>query len=559
MPPPEPAPETAAPRYSWIARALLTSAVALLMLGMLLPGMTLKSLRADIAPLSRVLSWLDHLAPNLDLVHLLLFAWITLCVRWVFPRLRAWQVALLALALAAASEVLQLMAPGRGPGLYDIGQDLLGVTLGLVIGWLLRAMRRPALASALRQGSGWLLLAGLLALPWMRWEVYSLFRQELLAADLLLAGALGLRLLALAAGDALHPSRFHAWLAAYVALMALAVLVQVTSVSFYLSFGKWIGVLYLALLAVLAHDLARNDSFRRRMVMTWLLATAVVSALVLVAAAGFWLSPSLREAVEPLMSRYGSLPVGNYPRVLATFANPNMLCSYLTVGLALTLAARTLGWLSPRVGAALAGLVTLAAVFTVSPGWGGIALVWTIWAWTVQRVERPRLAAAMLAGGLAFAALMLLACAVDPMDPFGEPSVRWRIWQAALQTVLANPWLGVGVGRAVVEVFHLAPDGGLQQLSDAHNIWLNVAGQAGVFAALALAGLLVHLAWKPAAPVADDASRTLRFALVLALVGAWGFQGLTSSLEDARHLWLMLGLLAACVPAVVSARAGTPS
>jgi O-antigen ligase len=251
--------------------------------------------------------------------------------------------------------------------------------------------------------------------------------------------------------------------------------------------------------------------------------------------------------LEPLSSGHGSLPVGHDPRVMASFANPDLLCSYLVVGLALTLAAWKVGWLSPRRGAVLAGAVTLAAVFTFSPGWAGIALVWSLWAWTHWRMRRPRLAIAALAIGVGFAALMLLACAVTPLDPYGEPGLRWRVWHAALQTVLANPWIGVGVGQAVVEVIHIPPDGVPQRLLDAHNIWLNVAGQAGVFAALALAGLLSSLAWKPAAP-GPGPSHTLRFALVLALLGAWGFQGLTSSLEDARHLWLMLGLLAACRP-----------
>lgn len=548
---------TATPRVRWLLLALLVGGVALLLLGMMLPGSALKSIRAEVQPLSRLLSWLDHLAPRLDLVHVLLFAWITLCLRWLMPRLRAWQVALLALALAAGSEVLQLLAPGRRPGLSDIGHDLLGVSLGLVVGWLIRAIRRPALAAALRRGAFLLLLGGVLALPWMRWLAGSLFGHDLMVADVLFAAAVGLRLLGFAAGDALRPARFHAWLAAYVALMALAVLATITVPSFYVSAGKWVGVLYLALLACLMHDLADSDAARRRLVLAWLAATAVVAVLALVAAAGFFISPSTREVVGPLLSKYGSLPVGHYPRVLATFANANMLCSYLVVGLCLALAARTLGWLSPRLGAVLAGGVTLASVFTWSPGLAAITLVWSLWLWWLLRRRRPTLAAGALAAGLAGAALMLLACAVDPMDPFGAAGVRLRIWQAALQTVMTHPWLGVGVGQAVVEVFHLAPDGGMQRLSDAHNVWLSVAGQAGVFAAMALAGLLVQLAWKPLAPGAES-SDTLRLGLALALVAAWGFQGLTSSLEDARHLWLMLGLLAACAPPSVS-RTSAPS
>ena len=547
----------AAPRVRGLLLALLGSGVGGLLFGMMLPASTMTAWSAAIGPLSRSLGWLENFAPPLDLVHVLLFAWITLCLRWVFPRLRAWQVALVALALAAGSEILQLMAPGRGPGLFDVGQDLLGISLGLVIGWLLRAMRRPALARALRSVAGYLLLAGALALPWMRWHAGSLLAHDLLVADLLLAAALGLRLLGVAAGDSLRLTRLHAWLALYVGLMALAVLAQVTSLQFYSGAAKWIGVLYLALLAMLVHDLARTKEYLRRLAMTWLAATAAVSALVLLAAAGFWLSPSLRAAVEPLLFHDGFLPVGNTPRVMASFANPDMLCSYLIVGLALTLAARSLGWLSPRLGTALAGIVTLAAVFTFSPGWAGIAVVWSLWAWRVLRVGRPGLAAAALTAGLAAAALVLVACVVNSVDLFGAPGLRWGIWEAALQTVLAHPWLGVGVGQAVVEVFHLAPNGGLQKLTDAHNIWLNVAGQAGVLAAFALAGLLAHLARKPVVPRQEPVA-TLRFALVLVVIGAWIFAGLTSSLEDARHAWLLLGLLATCRSALVQESAASP-
>jgi hypothetical protein len=37
----------------------------------------------------------------------------------------------------------------------------------------------------------------------------------------------------------------------------------------------------------------------------------------------------------------------------------------------------------------------------------------------------------------------------------------------------------------------------------------------------------------------------------LALALTVGCQGLTASLEDARHLWVLMGLLAAVAPAVV--------
>ncbi len=554
----------------------LVLVLAVLAAAALLTADALAELRLQHAWFSNAINRVEALWPGVDSTHVLLFFCVGVALVLALPRRPPLAALAQAMAgvvlLAALSELVQFWTPGRTPLWSDFRDDLLGGGAGVLLGVLLAKLweglqsRSAILWEGLqsrspqffRHSAGWLLLAGVLALPWMRWQAGSVFGHELLVADVLLAGALGLRLLGMAAGDALRFTRFHAWLAAYVALMALAVL---TSPQVYASAGKWVGVLYLALLAGLVHDLADTELFRRRLVLVWLAATAVVVGLVLVAAAGFWLSPSLRAAVEPLLARYGSLPVGNYPRVVATFANPNMLCDYLIAGLALTLAARRLQWLPPRWGSALAGAITLAAVFTVSPGLAGIAAIWALWLgcqpplcqgpvwegklWEGLQSRFPHSATAALITGLAFIALMLLATAINPADPFAQPSVRGKIWQAALQTAAAHPWLGVGLGLPVVEVFHLAPDGGMQRLTDAHNIWLNVTCQAGVFAAVALAGLLLHLAWKPTAP---GPAATLRFALVLALVASWGVHGLTGSFEDARHAWLVLGLVAACAP-----------
>jgi hypothetical protein len=61
--------------------------------------------------------------------------------------------------------------------------------------------------------------------------------------------------------------------------------------------------------------------------------------------------------------------------------------------------------------------------------------------------------------------------------------------------------------------------------------------------------LLLRHVWRGTAPLrllADDRN-ALRLALGIAFLGAFAYQGLGGSFEDARHLWLLLGLfLAAC-------------
>ncbi len=128
----------AAPLMRWIAAGMLVLGIAVLLLAVMLPSYTLSWLRADYRWLGRPLNWIEGLPVPLDTVHVLLFAWVTLCVRWLFPRLRWWQVGLWMLALAVGTELLQFLAPGREPKLADIVDDLAGVALGLLMAWLLK-------------------------------------------------------------------------------------------------------------------------------------------------------------------------------------------------------------------------------------------------------------------------------------------------------------------------------------------------------------------------------------------------------------------------------------
>ena len=88
------------------------------------------------------------------------------------------------------------------------------------------------------------------------------------------------------------------------------------------------------------------------------------------------------------------------------------------------------------------------------------------------------------------------------------------------------------------------PSGNLQLLTDAHNSYLNIAVQCGL---LGLIGLLAvtFAAWKTAAPFRAGAGHAATAGLGIAFFGAFAYQGLGGSFEDARHLWLLFGLLVA--------------
>ena len=528
-----------------MACVMLALSVIVVIIAVALPTDTLAWLRSEYWFFGRPLNWLEMSSPRIDLTHVILFAWVTLLLACLWPRAPLWRIGLPILALAVGSESLQFSVPGRSPLVSDLYDDLLGVAFGLALAaplFALRSIPREATGRACMQAARWLALAGVLALPFVRWQATSLFGYPVQVADVFLAGAVLAFALGLASGVRIRLTAFHGWLSLYVVAMALACLVSPQP---WASAGKWVGVVYLAALAVLVHSLA-DVEFARRLVLSWLGASWIVAILGCIAVVGFYLSAPAREMVAPLLSRYGSLPPGNYPRVIATFANPNMLCNYLNVSLVFALAGARLGWIKPVAALMLVMMLLVTALATISPGLGGIALSLGLWVWMSQREARPTLAGVALIAGVGTAALVWLGLVlVNPARPFEELSVRLRIWQSALDTVLRHPLRGVGLGEPVADVYFMAPSGEAQWLSDAHNTWLSIAGQAGVPAALALLGLSAYLLRNAkSASKAAEPFATLAAACALGFVSAFLYQGLGGSFEDARHLWLLIGLLA---------------
>lgn len=117
------------------------------------------------------------------------------------------------------------------------------------------------------------------------------------------------------------------------------------------------------------------------------------------------------------------------------------------------------------------------------------------------------------------------------------------VWQSSLQTWKENPIVGKGVGLDVANVKYLSPSGGLQTLGDAHQMWLNVAGQTGVIGFLALCWLCVFLIRRANVFSFANSKPVLQTALGIAFISAFLYQGLTGSYEDARHVWVLIGLL----------------
>lgn len=116
---------------------LLGLSVLAVFVVMALPSQTLAWLRREFWMLSRALSWLDRRAEGIDFDHVVMFVALGFFWKLLAPTVRWWRIALMMLALAVATELMQYVVPGREPKFGDIRDDLLGAAIGWCLGWFL--------------------------------------------------------------------------------------------------------------------------------------------------------------------------------------------------------------------------------------------------------------------------------------------------------------------------------------------------------------------------------------------------------------------------------------
>lgn len=342
----------------------------------------------------------------------------------------------------------------------------------------------------------------------------------------------------------------YKYLIAFVVALAAS---AVFSVRYEVSVIKLSGIVYLVGLTVIAVNVVTTERILKQTVIVWVAASSIVCTIGVITIMLFYFDRS-SSWHSLFLHHYGSLPVGNYPRIQSTFLYPAMLCNYLTVGFALTLAAGKVGWLGLKTWITIALLHCLCAAFTITPGLGGFffALVVGVSAISARSI-RPSIGAGLTASA---ASVLVSAISLWPIQtsPYVfsfheirfDPTQRLLAWQGALETFLAFPILGKGIGLGVASVQFLAPSGQMQLLTDAHNVWLSVAGQAGIIGVVSLLILTIAIikrsrSAKPSSPTLA----TIRYALLIAFVSTFLIQGLIGSFEDARHLWVLIGLIIA--------------
>jgi O-antigen ligase len=320
---------------------------------------------------------------------------------------------------------------------------------------------------------------------------------------------------------------------------------------------KLFGESYLLGLAVLTFNLVETERQVKQTIKIWLAGTFFACAVGVYSLILFYLQPG-----NPLLNyttyHYGAVPVGNYPRLSSMFVSASMFCNYLNVGFLLLLIARKIDFINKHAAFILLTVVSICAVFTISAGLGGFALASGLWLYFLFGEKHKRLAALSLIGGITVSALFFMMnfvalqkhatarflIKIPIFDLELQPSPRVLIWQESLQTFSQNFFSGVGLGEDVCRVSFQNTEGTTSVLTDAHNYLLNVAAQNGIAGLIAIVVLTIFIIRRafPAQSVKSSSS-TILIGLTMAFFCSFFYQGLTGSFEEARHLWVLIGLI----------------
>lgn len=278
-------------------------------------------------------------------------------------------------------------------------------------------------------------------------------------------------------------------------------------------------LLYLVGIALVVRTYATNPA-RRLQLCRLLFISAVLAALSGLAGGLSFYCGLSDHLSNPLLSKYGSMPVGPYPRVNGLFANANMLCNFLLMGV--FFAWEMDSTQKSRTPALLVLLVC--ALFTFSPGLGAIA-----WGWGYrERGWRKRFGY--------FVALLIVLINLFSFtaltDGSVKPSTRVLCWGATLESWSQRPLLGQGVDRDLVRILDVTPSQ-TQVQTDPHNSVLSVLGHSGLIGLVSF--LLLTL------PILRGRYTPLKGMFFAGMF----LQGLFGSFEECRHLWVLIGALLA--------------
>lgn len=352
--------------------------------------------------------------------------------------------------------------------------------------------------------------------------------------------------------------RSYWYFAAYFAAVTIS---TVFSVSPRANGVKLFGEAYLIGLAVLTLTLVDTGPRLKQVVIAWLIASMATIAVAMFAIGLYYISPG-HWLLEYITYPFGSVPVLDFPRVSSTFVSASLFCDYLNVGVIFVFVAKENEWIGQKTFWVVLALMVLAALSTLSIGIGGVMLGVGICYWVTNRAKHPRAATLSLAAGIVIAAAAYASSffafqyhATTPYAisvPFTHrtlyPSARLMVWTESIKTFATYPVTGKGLDQTACAVTFQNSDGTNSLLTDAHNIYLSVAAQDGTLGLIAILGLSIYIL-RRGFSATDVTTRLFTAAFCTAFV----YQGLTGAYEEARHLWVLIGI----VIAVSRSRGGT--
>ena len=113
-----------------LKRALLIAALVLVLVSVLLPAEWIGLLRHRWWWFTYPLDRIERMQSAVNLVHAILFLLLGVAMRTALPRWRLGRVALVMLVVGVATELVQVLIPGRHPRLADVVVDVVAGVLG---------------------------------------------------------------------------------------------------------------------------------------------------------------------------------------------------------------------------------------------------------------------------------------------------------------------------------------------------------------------------------------------------------------------------------------------
>lgn len=246
-----------------------------------------------------------------------------------------------------------------------------------------------------------------------------------------------------------------------------------------------------------------------------------------------------------------------YPgRVFSSLGNPNILGGYLAMVFPLTLAQ----WRDAKVrrrrhAYAVLGVAQVVALLSTGSRGAWLATVAALLVLMLARLSRRRLAKSLF---LALMLLLIVATLFRP-DPTATGKARLLIWQGSLPLVAARPWLGYGPETFALVFPSYSPPALLGYGADkvitdhAHNLWFDIAAEAGLLAVTMWVVFLVLLVKNGQHKVSHDSSvNRWQFAAILAALLAYIVQNQFTfpTVVTATLFWILSGAsLVFCLPA----------